>query len=188
MTVNPLSVYRLLPGLGDFRTLLFGSSLTELIRWQINGSAGEPPDAVTAEWDGDPRLRESEFPSGYPGAPVLSRRLAEALGEELLEAGRLIPVEIAGAGGQGEYFLYVVEAVVDCVDPRRSAKPKKTTGQMKITVFRPDAVPAALPAFRVPEFPGGVHWNGWAVDRLRQILGTDLETRLIWSEDRSATP
>ncbi|MCX5332047.1 MULTISPECIES: hypothetical protein [unclassified Streptomyces] len=34
------------------------------------------------------------------------------------------------------------------MDLRRSSKPKKGTGQMKQTVFRPDALPADLPAFR----------------------------------------
>ncbi|MFC8869098.1 hypothetical protein ACFUAC_15760 [Streptomyces sp. NPDC057148] len=33
-----------------------------------------------------------------------------------------------------------------------------------------------------------MQWNGWAVDRLREILGADLEARLIWSEDPSGKP
>ncbi|MFF0205519.1 hypothetical protein [Streptomyces sp. NPDC005017] len=119
--------------------------------------------------------------------PVLSARLADALGEDLRRAGRLAPVEIEGTD-EGAYLFCAVEAVVDCVDPRRSSRPKKATGRMKLTVFRPEALPAALPAFRVPEFPGGVHWNGWAGDRLSTLLGERLETRLIWSEDPALTP
>ncbi|MET8132017.1 hypothetical protein [Streptomyces sp. NPDC005251] len=38
------------------------------------------------------------------------------------------------------------------------------------------------------QFPVGVQWNGWAADRLTELLGDDLETRLIWSEDPAATP
>ncbi|MGC0330111.1 hypothetical protein RKD23_003101 [Streptomyces sp. SAI-170] len=186
MIRNPLSVYRLQPWFGDVRTLLFGPSLTQVIRWLI-GSAAEPPGSVTAEWDGNPKLPESEFPSGYTGAPVLSRRVAESLGEDLGKAGRMLPVEVEGAE-EGAYLLYAVGAVVDCVDVRRSSKPKKGGGPMKITVFRPDALPTDLPAFRVPESPGVVHWNGWAVERLAGLLGERLEARLVWSEDRSLTP
>ncbi|MET9733775.1 hypothetical protein ABZZ79_24920 [Streptomyces sp. NPDC006458] len=174
MTLNPLSVYRLLPGFGDVRTLLFGPSLSSVIRRQIRGSAGEPPASLTAGWGGDPRLPRAEFPSGYPGVPVLSARLAEALGDDPRKAGTLTPVGIEGAAKDG-YLFYAVEAVVDRVDARRSAKPKKSTGRMKHTVFRPDALPAGLPAFRVPGFPTGVHWNGWAVERLTELLDERLE-------------
>jgi hypothetical protein len=187
MTRNPLSVYRLMPGFGDVRTLLFGPSLSGFIRWQITGSTGEPPASLTAEWDGSPRLPESGFPSGYPGAPVLSRRVAEALEDDLLKAGRLLPVEVEGAE-EGAYLLYAVEAVVDCVDPRRSSKPKKGGGPMKITVLRPDALPTGLPAFRVPQSSRVVHWNAWAVQRLAGLLKERLEARLVWSADTSLTP
>ncbi|MEV5438668.1 hypothetical protein AB0K80_22015 [Streptomyces sp. NPDC052682] len=185
--LKPLSVYRLLPSLGDFRTLLMGPSLRKIIRWQISGSPADLPTALTAEWDGNPQLRATEFPSGYPEAPVLSRRIADAMREELLAAGRLIPVHIEGADA-GAYLCYAVEAVVDCVDVARSSRPKRTTGEIKKTVFRADALPADLPAFRVPQFPGGVYWNGWAVDRLWDFLGADLEARLVWSEDAARTP
>ncbi|WP_326597780.1 hypothetical protein [Streptomyces sp. NBC_01803] len=40
----------------------------------------------------------------------------------------------------------------------------------------------------MPEFPGGVHGNGWAADRLTGLLGDDLAARLRWSEDRTRTP
>lgn len=187
MTQNPMSVYRLQPAFGDVRTLLFGPSLSRLMRWQISGSAADLPGRLTAEWDGNPLLPESEFPSGYPGAPVLSRRVAEALGDELSKAGRLLPVEVEGAE-EGAYLLYAVEAVVDCVDTRRSSKPKKGGGPMKITVLRPDALPVDLPAFRVPESSRVVHWNGWAVARLAGLLKEKLEARVVWSEDASHTP
>lgn len=74
------------------------------------------------------------------------------------------------------------------MDTVHSSKPKRTTGEIKKTVFRPDVLPAELPAFRVPQFPGAVYWNGWAVERLREILGEALEARLIWSEDPALSP
>ncbi|AZP19764.1 hypothetical protein ACIGMX_11370 [Streptomyces aquilus] len=188
---GPLAVYRLMPSMNEFRTLsLEEYAHRKLIRWLRTGSPEDLPESFRAEWVGNPRLRRAEFPCGYPGAPVFSRRVADLLAEQLSAAGRYLPVYPEDTDGQGEpgYLLHLVEKVVDCVDTRRSSKPKKGTGQMKQTFFVPDALPAELPAFRVPEFPGGVHWNGWAVDRLKEILGDDLEARLIWSEDRTRTP
>ncbi|KAA0941886.1 hypothetical protein [Streptomyces apricus] len=188
---EPLSVYRLLPGLGEFRTLsLEEYAHRKLIRWLRTGSPADLPEELRAEWVGDPRLRPTDFPCGYPGAPVFGRRIVDLLRDELHAAGRCLPVVPEGAVKKDppDYLLYAVDKVVDCVDVRRSSKPKKGTGQMKVTVFRPDAVPAGLPAFRVPEYPGAVHWNGWMVERLRGLLGDDLEARLVWSEDRSRTP
>lgn len=193
MTEKPqqnLSVYRLLPRMGEFRTLLLGSSLRKLIRWQISGSESDLPTSFSGSWDGNPRWRNGEFPCGYPGAPVLGRRVADALSDELPAAGRLVPVAIEGneSSESDEYFVYLVERIADCLDTRRSSKPKKTTGEITKAVFLPDALPAELPAFRVPEYRGGVYWNGWAVDRLAELLGDDLEARLVWSEDPSLTP
>ncbi|GHB44726.1 hypothetical protein GCM10010377_39660 [Streptomyces viridiviolaceus] len=188
---EPFTVYRLMPSLGDFRTLsLEEYAHRRLIRRLRTGDSADLPESFTAEWVGNPRLRASEFPCGYPGAPVFSGRVAGLMADGLSAAGRYLPVfpEDADPTAAPGYLLYLVGKVVDCVDLRRSSKPKKGTGQMQVTVFRPDAVPAGLPAFRVPEFPGAVYWNGWAVDRLRDILGPDLEARLIWSEDGTLPP
>lgn len=193
---KPLSVYRLMPRMTEVRNLQYDRSLVALIRWQINGSVpADAPPSISGEWIGDPRERASEFPSGTPGAPALSKRVADQWRDELLRAGRLLPVGIVSADPKasdpGEYELYLVESVVDCVDLRRSSKPKKTTGEFKQAVFLPAAVPSDLPAFRLPQFPGGVHWNGWAVDRLTELLGdraSDVEARLVWSEDPALTP
>ncbi|MFE9704801.1 hypothetical protein [Streptomyces sp. NPDC005930] len=188
---GPLAVYRLMPSLGDFRALSLGEYAHRgLIRWLRTGDRADLPESFTAEWVGNPRLRPGEFPCAYPGAPVFSRRVAMLLEDELSTAGRYLPVFPEGSDPDAEpdYLLFLAEKVVDCVDRRRSSKPKKGTGQMKSTVFLPEALPAGLPAFRVPEFPGAVQWNGWAVDRLRNILGADLEARLVWSEEPARVP
>ncbi|WP_322658459.1 hypothetical protein [Streptomyces justiciae] len=185
---EPLAVYRLMPSMRRFRTLsLEEHAHRRLIRWLRTDAAEDLPESLRAEWVGDPRLRRAEFPCGYPGAPVFSRRVADLLAYDLEAAGRQLPV-VVPEDAESPYVLQLVEQVIDCVDTRRSAKRKKTTGQMKITVLRPDALPSHLPAFRVPEFPGGVHWNGWAVRCLTDLLGDDLEARLIWSEDRNLAP
>ncbi|MFD8450906.1 hypothetical protein [Streptomyces coelicoflavus] len=188
---EPLEVYRLLPSLGDFRALsLEEYAHRRLIRWLRTGDRADLPDSFTAECVGNQRLRPAEFPCAYPGAPVFSRRVATLLAAEMSTAGRCLPVFPEGSDPEADpgYLLFLVEKVVDCVDQRRSSKPKRGTGQMKTTIFHPEAVPAGLSAFRVPEFPGAVQWNGWAVDRLREILGADLEARLIWSEDPARKP
>ncbi|MFE1286644.1 hypothetical protein [Streptomyces sp. NPDC058751] len=195
-TSHSLAVYRLLPRMGEFRTLLLGTSLRKLIRWQITGSATDLPTSFSGSWDGNPGWRKGEFPSGYPGAPVLSRRVADLLAADLSASGSFVPVAIeaadpafpSGADGSDDYVLHLVDQVVDCLDTRRSSKPKKTTGEITKAVFRPEALPVELAAFRVPEYRGGVYWNGWAVDRLAGLVGDDLEARLVWSQDPSARP
>ncbi|MFE2302349.1 hypothetical protein ACFXAW_29640 [Streptomyces sp. NPDC059445] len=197
-TSHPLAVYRLLPRRGEFRTLLLGGSLRRLIRWQITGSATDLPTWFSASWDGNPAWRKGEFPSGYPGAPVLSRRVADLLAADLSESGPFVPIVIeaadpafpadADAGGSDDYVLHLVKQTVDCLDARRSSKPKKTTGEITKAVFRPEALPVGLASFRVPEFRGGVYWNAWAVDLLTELLGDDLEARPVWSEDPAVRP
>ncbi|MXM62307.1 hypothetical protein GR925_02285 [Streptomyces sp. HUCO-GS316] len=183
-----LSVYRLLPSLSEYQALHLGRfGLQRLKRWQSAGADADPPARLSAEWMGERRWPKSEFPSGRPGAPVLSRRLAESLGDALLAAGRLVPVDIEGAKDD-EYFLYLVEQVVDCLDLRRSSKPKRLDGEVKKPVYRVEALPTHLPAFRLPQFPGAVQWNGWAVDRLVDLTGDQIEKRLTWSEAPSAKP
>ena len=65
----------------DYETLrLNGTDQSRLMRRQRLGGDEERPTGRRAEWmdgDGTPR---SEFPGGSPGAPVLSRRLAERFG------------------------------------------------------------------------------------------------------------
>ena len=189
MPYQPLSVCRLLPRIADdSRGLAFDYTIRRLMRWQTTGSSSDYPTGIQADWLDEAGERKADFPSGYPGAPVLSRRLAELLGEEiLLRAGALLPLWIDGVE-QDEHRLYVVEQVVDCVDLRRSSKPKRMNGEIKKAVFRPDAVPADLPAFRIPQFPTAVYWNGWAATELAGLLGEELEARLVWSEEPARIP
>ncbi|WP_189315725.1 hypothetical protein [Streptomyces brasiliensis] len=182
-----LSVYRLLPSLSEYQTLhLNNFDAVALMRWQSAGGKADRPTRLRAEWLGEKRWSKSEFPTGYHGAPILSRRLVERFGGELLTAGSLVPVDIDNAKDD-EYSLYLVEQVVDCLDTRRSSKPKRS-GEIKKEVFLPEALPVDLPAFRLPQFPTAVQWNGWAADRLVELTGDEIEARLLWSENPKATP
>ncbi len=187
MNSKPLAVYRLMPSARNLRTLRLDDSLIDLKRWQFQGDRAPRPTAFAAEWTGDPKAREAEFASDYPGAPILGGRLADRLRDDLEKSGPLLPVRVEEPSAD-TYLLHLVDRIVDCVDTRASSQPKKATGEMQRTVFRPDALPLALPSFRVPQFPVGVQWNGWAVDRLTGLLGDDVEARLVWSEDPAARP
>jgi len=184
---EPLAVYRLMPSARNLRTLRPDDSLVDLKRWQFQGDRAPRPTVFAAEWTGDPKARKAEFASDCPGAPILGAGLADRLREDLEKSGGLLPVRVEGAPADA-YVLHLVDQVVDCVDTRTSSRPKKATGEMRKTVFRPDALPLALPSFRVPQFPVAVQWNGWAATRLVELLGGDIEARLVWSEDPAAEP
>ncbi|WP_052850109.1 hypothetical protein [Streptomyces avicenniae] len=191
-TREPLSVHRLLPGLlGDRATFgLDDRSLDRVIGWHLAGADAARPTAVSGSWYEGATEPKSEFPSGFPCAPMLSRRLVGLLGEGLAASGDLLPVDTGDPEdvGDGAYSLLLVTEVVDCLDARRSSAPRRATGEIKKAVFRPEAVPTGLAAFRVPQYPEGVYWNGWAADLLTARLGDDLEDRLCWSEDPTRTP
>ncbi len=183
------AVYRLLPKLAEYQQLTPNNwDLRQLKRWQRLGNEADRPVQFRAEWAGERNWPKADFASGYPGAPVLSRRLVDQFGADVLQAsGSLLPVDIEGAK-EDEYRLFLVEQVIDCLDVRRSSKPKKLNGEVKNAVYRADALPTYLPAFRLPQFPGAVQWNGWAADRLVALTGDQIETRLCWSEDPAAVP
>ncbi|MDT0269029.1 hypothetical protein RM844_22340 [Streptomyces sp. DSM 44915] len=181
-------MYRLLPSLVEQTPLrLDDASLAALVDWQIHGEARPTPDRVRAQWYEANGARAADFPSGYPGAPVLGPRLLPALAEAIPSAGALVPVEIDGTEAHG-YHLFRVDAVVDCVDTARSTVRYASTGELERTVLRPEVIPTELPAFRVPQFPTAVHWNAWAALRLRDLIGDDLELRLVWSADPGQRP
>ncbi|MEU1200773.1 hypothetical protein ABZ446_31770 [Streptomyces sp. NPDC005813] len=170
----------------EYQTLHFDNSPVDVMRWQLAGSLGPYPTEFTAEWGGHPRWKKSEFPTGDPSCPVLSRRVADLLRGDLEKAGRLLPVRIEKAAAD-EYLLYLVERVADCLDMERSSPPDQL-GRVQRSVFRPEAVPVDVPAFRSTGFPTAVCWNGWAVERLTALLGDQLEVRLVWSEDPTLIP
>lgn len=179
------SVYRLLPAMREYRTL-HPDSIVDVLRWQMAGSTGPCPTEIRAEWGGHPRWKKGDFPHGDASSPVLSRRVADALGGELERAGRLLPVRITGAEDD-DYLLYLVERVADCLDPERSSPPDEL-GRVRESVFVPDAVPVDVPAFRATGFPTAVCWNGWAVERLTDLIGDQLEARLVWSDAPGLVP
>jgi hypothetical protein len=129
--------------------------------------------------------RRVELAAGASEAPIVSSRIADLYRADFEAAGSLLPLCIDGAESE-EWFLFLVENVVDCLDAEKSSKPEGD-GTIRKTVFRADALPADLPAFRVPQSTN-VYWNDWAVDRLMKLVGIDVEARLVWSEDPTRVP
>lgn len=183
------AVYRLLPGMSeerdDYRTLTIGGELTRIIRWQLSGSQDDYPRGITAEWVGDPSWRAVEFSPGADEAPIVGIRIADAYRADFEAAGSLQPLVIDGEESK-EWFLFLVEEVVDCLNTEESSEPE-WNGVIRKAVFTADAVPVNLPAFRVPQSTK-LFWNKWMVDRLLDEAGVDIEARLIWSQDPSRTP
>ncbi|UCM90635.1 hypothetical protein [Streptomyces marincola] len=187
--MSPAAVYRLLPRPTGARHLSLGPSLDRLMTWQYYGwrEAGPLPAVFEGEWRGDPGARPSAFPSGDPGAPVLGPRVADAVGEDLLAAGSLRPVVINGTDAEG-YVLYVVDRVADCLDVSASLLSREQPRVIHRAAFRPEALPAGLPAFRVPQSPCVVYWNGPMAERLATLLGADVELSPVWpraAQDRA---
>lgn len=186
VSARPVALYRILPPYRDgVRTVLVRGE--QLIRWQKRGDPADFPGRVEAEWQGPPGWQEVDYPSSSVGAPVLSRRIADRVRERFSDGGTFVPVDLPEAP-EGAYELYVPLHVVDCLDQEKSSEPSRPGGVIERAVFRPEAVPLGLPAFRVPGFPRGVYWNAWAVDLLRDLVGEDdLELRLMWSSDQKAS-
>ncbi|WP_222854069.1 hypothetical protein [Fodinicola acaciae] len=190
MTIGRLSsVCRLLTGMsrhrGDYRTLTIGGELTRILRWQLSGSPDDYPRDINAEWVGDPAARPVEFAPGPGDVPVVGSRVADAFRAAFEASGSLLPLHIDGVEST-EWSVFLVEQVVDCLDTEKSSAPE-WDGVIRKGVFRADAVPVDLPAFRVPSSTS-VFWNGWAADRLCELAGVDVEVRLVWSDDPTRTP
>jgi hypothetical protein len=183
------TVYRLLSSVsddrGDYRALTIGGELTRVISWQLSGSPDDYPNRVNAEWVGDPDWRPVEFSAGADEAPIVNGRIADLFRADFEAAGSLLPLYIDGEESK-EWFLFLVEQVVDCLDTEESSEPE-WDGVIRKAVFHADAVPTNLPAFRVPQSTK-LFWNGWMVDRLTKEAGVDLEARLVWSENPTRTP
>ncbi|NKE59817.1 hypothetical protein FXN61_24635 [Lentzea sp. PSKA42] len=183
------AVYRLLIGMkeerGDFRSLTIETDdLTEVVRWQLSNTQDSYQNELNAEWVGDPSWRPVEF-SPRTAAPVVGVRIAEMFRADFEAAGTLQPLVIDGEESK-EWFAFLVEKVVDCLDAEKSSEPE-WDGTIRKSVFRADAVPVDLPAFRVPQSTN-IHWNGWMVDRLMKLVALDVEARLIWSDDPTREP
>lgn len=183
------AVCRVLTGVGEARgpcrALTIGGELTKVVRWQLSGSPADYPRHLTAEWVGDPDARRVEFSPAADGTPVVGGRIARRFRADLEESGSLLPLLVDGAECEG-WYLFLVERVVDCLDEELSSAPE-WDGLIRTSVFRADAVPTHLPAFRVPRSTR-IYWNAWAADRLRDLAGPDVEVRLIWAEDPARTP
>jgi hypothetical protein len=169
---------------GYYRALTIGGELTRVIRWYLSGSPDEYPSRISAEWVGEPDWRPVEM-TGTDEAPLVSSRIVDLFRADFEAAGSLLPLHIDGAETK-EWFLFLVEAVVDCLDVEKSSAPE-WNGDIRKSIFRADALPTGLPAFRVPQSTHA-HWNGWAVDRLMKLVGVDLEARLVWSSDPTRVP
>ncbi|MEV6235443.1 hypothetical protein [Lentzea sp. NPDC051838] len=183
------SVYRLLTGMsearGAYRELSIETSdLTDVIRWELSGSSGSYQNPVHAKWLGERSLRPVEFKPD-DAAPCVSVRIAERFRADFEAAGTLRPLVIDGHEDP-EWLVFLVEKVVDCLDVERSSEPE-WDGTVRKSVFRADAVPVHLPAFRIPQSTD-VQWNGWMVDRLMKLVSLDVEARLVWSENPAVQP
>jgi hypothetical protein len=177
----PKTIYRLDPEFGQAQALLFEDvTITRLLRhFRLGAEVGE----ALAGWSThDYSLPHGDFPSGMPYAPVLSSRVCEQFGDELRRSGALLPVTFLNEGPT-DYCLYVVDAVVDCLDASRSSKPRYATGEMVKVVFRADAIDASLPAFRIPQVPAFVFWSDDFVTRLRAFGARALKVMVVWSDD-----
>lgn len=184
---KPLAVYRIMPPFRDnLRTVLVEG--VQLARWQYRGDPADFPQRAAADWQGPPEWQEMGYPSISAAAPVFSRRVADRVREHFDGGGTFVPVDLPDMP-EGAYELYVAERVVDCLDHEQSSEPLMPRHEIERAVFRPDALPLHLPAFRVPGCFWSVYWNGWATDLLRDLIGEDnLELRLVWSTDPEAKP
>ncbi|WP_158751460.1 hypothetical protein [Streptomyces bicolor] len=159
--------------------------------WPAGSTRATPltsPSARLRDWQGPPEWQEMDYPSISAAAPVFSRRIADRVRELFADGGTFVPVDLPGKP-EGAYELYVAEQVVDCLDHEQSSEPRMPLDEIERAVFRPEALPLHLPAFRVPGSAWSVHWNGWAADLLCDLIGRDnLELRLVWSTDPEAKP
>lgn len=183
------AVCRLLPSVsearGEYRALTVGRELTRVVRWMLSGSPEDYPRGIAAEWVGEPDWRPVEFSPGADEAPILVRRVADQFCGDFEASGSLLPLTIDGKESE-EWYLLLVEQVVDCLCTTESSEPE-WDGVIRKSVFCPDAVPTHLPAFRVPQSTK-IYWNEWAADRLRKLAASDVEARLIWAEDPAREP
>ncbi len=175
-------VYRLLPVFERTRGLLFNVTESQRILARLRGR--QKLAGVHGEWSAGPEVPLGDYPCALGYAPVVSRRVVDALGKELRQGGELVPVG-AEALAPDRYYLYVVDALVDCLDETRSARPNRSTGEMAQVSFLPSMLNDTSPAFRVPQSPLFVFWCDWFVDALTSLIPEQVDARVIWAEDPS---
>lgn len=183
MVCDPaLVVVRIVPRLAETRSLLLTRETgIRLARALAEGSSLE--GSVSADWIGDPSMSCGDYPSWSARAPVFSARLARELGPSLRGIGDLLPVAVGGT--VGEYELCKVSLVVDCLDKRRSSKPRGPTRQIQRICFDPTRVPREAAGFRVPESPFSVFWNRWFFDALVATNARSVDSLVVWSTDET---
>ncbi|MEV6803450.1 hypothetical protein [Streptomyces sp. NPDC051132] len=181
-----VDVFRVTPSFGDHDKGLLVDAVP-LMRWEMDQGVDVLPEALDAEWHGDPRGRVSDYPSGHAVVPVFSRRLAEETFPRLQEFGHYIPVGVPDAR-PGDYRAYVPSVVADCLDRKASSRPS-TVGEIEHAVFLPERLPHDVPCFRLTDNRTYVYWNGWAARLIQSIAGPEnVELRLVWSSDPGAVP
>ncbi|MFF9019293.1 hypothetical protein [Streptomyces eurythermus] len=185
-TGRTTEVFRITPSFGDhYKTLLVDA--LPLLRWEMDESVNPLPEALDAEWHGNPRGTVSDYPSGHAVVPVFSRRLAEETFPRFQGFGYCIPVQVPDARA-GDYRAYVPSVVADCLDRKASSSPNEV-GEIEHAAFIPERLPLEAPCFRLTDNRTYVYWNGWAARLIQSITGPEnVELRLVWSTDPGAVP
>jgi hypothetical protein len=180
------TIFRLYPDYQHARGLLLDeASSVRVLRRQRTG-AGEV-GRLAGIWTAESDVPLGDFPCGMGFAPILSRRICTQFETELAKAGECIPVHADGLE-DGAYQLYLVNPVIDCLDVKRSAKPKRETGEMTHVTFLPSKIDSSLPAFRIPQSPTFVFWNEDFVHALERSGAEGLTFLVVWSEDHAIQP
>ena len=125
-------------------------------------------------------LEKGDFP--YWLDPLLSGRAREGLGDLLDPWGEWLPVETTN---DGEFFIYNVTTVIDCVDHERSRLARTPDGLVygaRRLYFHRDKVDSLC--FRVPEgLTPSFYMLGDVVDQVAELQLRGLAPLEIWDSD-----
>ncbi|MCL3992092.1 hypothetical protein [Streptomyces lavenduligriseus] len=183
-TGRTAEVFRITPAFGDRYKGLLVDALS-LMRWEMDGSVNPLPEALDAEWHGNPGGTVSDYPSGHAVVPVFSRRLAEETFPRFQGFGHCIPVHVPDAR-TGDYRAYVPSVVADCLDRKASSSPS-AVGEIEHAEFIPERLPLDVPCFRLTDNRTYVYWNGWAARLIQSVAAPEnVELRLVWSTEPGA--
>ncbi|MEK0097611.1 hypothetical protein WDA79_03645 [Streptomyces sp. A475] len=84
-------------GFGDRYKGLLVDALP-VLRWEIDSSAHPLPDALLADWHGNPSGTVPDYPGGHVVAPVISRKLADETRAAFQSFGTYVPVHVPDGG------------------------------------------------------------------------------------------